>query len=138
MPSQAEHTNHSRSEVYADFWNPTPFLRATPLGLFPNENGGPAVRGNRRLCGLGLVPAPAVVVVAPVVPAVIPVLVVVAPAAVVVAVPAPATLAAAVGTVGREHVSYSHCGIPFPPRWGTDIPRRPPACRIAAQGQRGF
>jgi hypothetical protein len=44
--------------------------------------------------------------------------------AVVVAVPAPATLAA-VGTVGREHVSYSHCGIPFPPRWGTDIPRRP-------------
>src|SRR5437763_5193619 len=83
---------------------------------------------------VGLAPAPAVVV-APVVPAVIPVLVVVAPMAVVVAVPAPAALAAA---VGREHVSYSHCGIPFPPRWGTDTPRRPPACRIAAQGPRGF
>jgi hypothetical protein len=58
--------------------------------------------------------------------------------AVVVAVPAPATLAAAVGTVGREHVSYSHCGIPFPPRWGDGHSPTSPVCRIAAQGQRGF
>jgi hypothetical protein len=101
------------------------------------KTAAPLFAGTAVCVGWGLAPTPAVVIVAPVVPAVIPVLVVVAPVAVVVAVPAPVTLAA-VGTVGREHVSYSHCGIPFPPRWGTDIPRRPPVCRIAAQGQRGF
>src|SRR5438270_13171428 len=99
------------------------------------KTAAPLFAGTAVCMGLGLAPA---VVVAPVVPAVIPVLVVVAPVAVVVAVPAPAALAAAVGAVGREHVSYSHCGIPFPPRWGDGHSPTSPCVSYRCAGATGF
>jgi len=94
----------------------------SPLPCGPERENGPLLLRGARYFRAGqclVVPAPPVVAVV--------VATVVTAAFMLAAVPVPVVVPVVVATSWerREHFSNSHSWIPFPPRWGTDTPRRP-------------